>query len=160
LALSASVVIGGAWLATAQARGRTESVSLIRLIANPERYHGKKVRVIGFARLQFEGSGVYVHEDDYRHGITRNGLWLGSFASRQGRQPTDPISIKGNDKYAIVEGTFDMNNHGHRGMWSGAITNVTRFQLWSDPNKPRHLPTAAGTGPVLHRDDVATIGVE
>ena len=33
-------------------------VSLIQLIANPQMFDGKLVRVIGFLRLEFEGNGA------------------------------------------------------------------------------------------------------
>ena len=40
--------------------------SLIELIARPELYDGKRVRVIGFVNLQFEGNGLYVSRGDGR----------------------------------------------------------------------------------------------
>jgi hypothetical protein len=40
-------------------------VSLIQLIANPESYDGKKVRIIGFLRLEFEGDALYLHQVDF-----------------------------------------------------------------------------------------------
>ena len=51
-------------------------VSLIRLIANPQRYDGKLVQVIGFVSLEFEGHGVFLHREDYLHNINKNGLWI------------------------------------------------------------------------------------
>ena len=38
------------------------SVSLIRLIANPEKYHGKKIQVTGYINLEFEGDAIYLHK--------------------------------------------------------------------------------------------------
>jgi hypothetical protein len=35
-------------------------VSLIQLIANPEKYDGKQVAVVGFLRLEFEGNALYL----------------------------------------------------------------------------------------------------
>jgi hypothetical protein len=39
-----------------------EEVSLIQLIATPERYHGKFVEVIGYMNLEFEGNAIYLHK--------------------------------------------------------------------------------------------------
>lgn len=53
-----------------------EDVSLIQLLANPQAYDGKIVRIIGFIHLEFEGNVIYLHEDDFRYGLTKNGLWI------------------------------------------------------------------------------------
>ena len=34
---------------------KLESVSLMQLIADPDKFHGKLVRVIGVSRIEFEG---------------------------------------------------------------------------------------------------------
>lgn len=51
-------------------------VSIMQLIANSDAYHGKYVRLIGFVKLEFEGNAIYLHQDDYKFGISKNGLWL------------------------------------------------------------------------------------
>jgi hypothetical protein len=33
--------------------------SIVRLLANPDRYHGKKVRIEGNLRVEFEGTAIY-----------------------------------------------------------------------------------------------------
>lgn len=53
-----------------------QDVSLIQLIAQPEKFEGKRVRFIGFLRIEFEGNAIYLHREDFDHGITKNGLWL------------------------------------------------------------------------------------
>jgi hypothetical protein len=52
--------------------------SLINLIATPEWYHGKKVRVIGYAVTEFEQYVLYFSETDADRLIARNGVWLSS----------------------------------------------------------------------------------
>jgi len=102
------------------------NVSLVQLIANPKDYHGKVVRVIGFVRLEFEGNAIYLHQEDYEHDITKNGLWI---------DVTDDIREKQKDydqKYVLLEGTFNANETGHMGLWSGSIQKISRFQVWSD----------------------------
>ena len=103
------------------------NVSLISLIAAPKEFDGKQVRIIGFARLEFEGNAIYLHQEDYLHGITKNGLWLDvELASKK-------AAMKANNRYVIVEGIFSMKDQGHFGMWSGSIQKVTRMDAWSVP---------------------------
>jgi hypothetical protein len=99
-------------------------VSLVRLIANPKDYDGKIVRVIGFVRMEFEGNGIYLHEDDYKHSIYKNGLWIDVTADMQKRK------TELDQKYVLIEGTFDARMTGHMGLWSGSIRNITRCQTW------------------------------
>lgn len=99
--------------------------SLIELIANPVPYEGKRVRVIGYLHLEFEGNGIYVHRDDLEHSIYANGLWV-DFA---------PGTLKAGagclDRYALIEGTFTMQRRGHLGLWSGSIKGITRCTPWN-----------------------------
>ena len=36
-----------------------ENISLIRLIATPEKYDGKRIQVIGYLHIEFEGTAIY-----------------------------------------------------------------------------------------------------
>jgi len=85
----------------------TTDVSIIQLISNPEKFDGKYVRLIGFVRLEFEGDAIYLHEDDYKYGLTRNGLWLDVSEDyyRKDRQKFD-------QKYVLVEGPLAQNIGG------------------------------------------------
>jgi hypothetical protein len=51
-------------------------VTLVQLIANPEKFDGRLIRVIGFLRLEFEGDVLYLHREDFEKQLTENGLWL------------------------------------------------------------------------------------
>jgi len=59
--------------------------------------------------------------------VTKNGLWIDV--------PSNEATRKLNGKYVIVEGVFDPTRKGHLGMWSGMIKEVSRFELWSDPEQ-------------------------
>ena len=48
----------------------------MHLIQHPAKYHMQKVRVIGFAGVEFEGTALYVSRDDHENGISKNGVWL------------------------------------------------------------------------------------
>jgi len=101
-------------------------VSMIQLIANPQAYDGKKVRLIGFLRLEFEGDAIYLHKEDYEHGISSNGLWIDV-----PREMTKDQQQIVNTQYAICEAVFRASGHGHMDMFSGELTNVTRLEAWS-----------------------------
>ena len=99
-------------------------VSLINLIATPADFDGKQVRVKGFARVEFEGSAIYLHRDDYLYGIAKNGLWLDlEMASSKSAASADK-------RYVLIEGVFSMKEQGHFGMWSGSIKHISRIQPW------------------------------
>src|SRR5262245_34650610 len=105
---------------------RPLALSLVQLIATPERYDGKFVRVWGYVRLEHEGSAVYLHKEDFERSLSRNGLWL-----------TGPEQGEVSDCYALVEGRFDARNKGHLGLWSGAIDRVSRLERWQGRVGPK-----------------------
>ena len=100
------------------AQGQPRNVSIIHLISTPERYDGQVVRVIGFYRAEFEGTAIYLHREDYDHGLSGNGLWL----SKTDREC--------DLKYVIVEGRFNARDRGHMGAFGGTIDEVTRLEPW------------------------------
>lgn len=100
----------------------SQNISIIRLIASPEPFDGAAVRVIGFVSLDFEATGIFLSEQDYFHGITKNGLWLDVDAAKFSRDL--------NRRYALAEGIFDATHHGHLGLWSGCLREITRLDLW------------------------------
>lgn len=57
-------------------RGGICEVSIINLIAYPERFHKKKVRVVGVASIQFEGTAIYLTKDCYKYHIYKNAIWI------------------------------------------------------------------------------------
>ena len=96
-------------------------VSLVQLIANPNEYDGKFVRVIGFVSVEFEGTAVYLHQEDFKYDITQNAIWLEMDFER---------NKKLNQRYVLIEGTFDADHNGHRGLFSGSIKDIKRLQVW------------------------------
>jgi hypothetical protein len=102
------------------------TVSMIKLIANPEKYDGKRIQVIGYLNLEFEGDALYLHQTDFLESITKNGLWV----------DLDQLKFKNssacNKKYVIIEGVFDAAHMGHMSLWSGILKDITRLDLWND----------------------------
>jgi hypothetical protein len=107
-----------------------QDVSLIQLIAQPEKFDGKRVRFVGFLRIEFEGDAIYFHREDFDHSILWNAVWIDIPADMTKQQQGDV-----NMTYVICVGVFQASRHGHMGMFSGEIANVRRLELWSD--KPR-----------------------
>jgi uncharacterized protein len=98
-------------------------VSLVQLLANPERYHGCQVLVTGYLHLEFEGNGIYLSRDDQLHYVTASGFWV-DFA---------PGTLQDarlySDRYVTLAGTFNAEARGHRGMWSGTIEKITNVSV-------------------------------
>jgi uncharacterized Zn ribbon protein len=51
-------------------------VSMINLIATPEKFDGKMVSVVGFLAIETEDARLYLSEEDYRHYIAENGVFV------------------------------------------------------------------------------------
>jgi len=103
-----------------------ESTSLISLIATPEKYEGKWIQVEGVCTFEFEGNALYLGRDDRRHRFTKNAVWASW--DTLGAEPYDlPFMFKFDGRHVLVEGYFDSHSKGHLGLFSGAITNVTRI---------------------------------
>lgn len=98
-------------------------VSLIQLIATPDSYDGKTVRLQGFVRIEFEGTAVYLHREDAAQMLTRNGLWLDLDPAAR----PDSKEAQANNHYATIEGRFNAKAHGHLSLWSGALEKITRM---------------------------------
>jgi hypothetical protein len=117
-----------------------DEVSLIQLIANPQAYDGKTVRIIGFLHLEFEGNVIYLHNEDFRYGLGKNGLWI-----EIPRDMTKEQMKAVNDQYVICTARFVAKMHGHMGINSGEVANVTRLEVWpayqgQPPPPPKPMP--------------------
>jgi len=97
-------------------------VGMVQLLANPEKFHGKFIRVEGFLRLEFEGDALYLHKEDYANGLTKNAVWVD--------MPQDTQHTKLNMHYVLIEGVFDAKDLGHMGLFSGSIGKISRAIAW------------------------------
>src|SRR5579864_6414585 len=75
-------------------------VTLVRLIANPERFDGKLIRAIGFLRLEFEGNVLYLHREDYENAILGDGIWVDVTTAITKQR--DALNMN----YVLLEGVF------------------------------------------------------
>lgn len=118
------------------------NVSMWQLIANPDVYHNRFVRVHGFLHLKFEDSGLYATKDDADYLIGKNALWV--TYSREGLklEPNNPKLNPSRSeleyfdgKYVFLEGIFNKSNCGHMGAFAGELKDVTRvveLKRWYD----------------------------
>jgi hypothetical protein len=94
-------------------------VSILQLLCNPEKYDGKLVMVKGFIKLEFEGTAIYFHEEDCKNHISQNSIWLNI-----SRETYYSLKPECSDKYGSVIGTFNADQKGHFGGFSGEIISI------------------------------------
>ncbi|HID21276.1 MAG TPA: hypothetical protein EYP14_02615 [Planctomycetaceae bacterium] len=100
-------------------------VSMVRLLAHRDRFHGKRIQVQGFLRVQFEGNAIYLCKEHAEYGLSYNAFWV-SFDK-------DAIPYGGrryDRQYVVVEGRFNKDNLGHLGGWQGAIEDIDRVIVY------------------------------
>src|SRR5450755_4390302 len=95
-------------------------VGMIQLLATPQKFDGKFIRVDGFLRLEFEGKALYLHKEDYVNGLYRNSVWVDLLEDKE--------HMRLNMHYVLIEGVFNAKNHGHMGLFGGSIEKITRAQ--------------------------------
>jgi hypothetical protein len=102
--------------------------NMFQLLANPERFDGKTVRVIGYLTMGHEADFLYPYESDATNLIVSNRIGivvpqqLRSFPNCRG------------GKYVRVVATFKKLDEDQSGI--GAFTDVRACDLWSDPAAP------------------------
>ena len=104
-------------------------VSMVQLIATPEKYDGQLITVEGYLSVEFEDFALYLSHDDYDHLNGDNAVWVdfkpGILRGPAGVSPNENKVWQG--EFVSVEGTFDANSHGHMGSFAGAIREISRI---------------------------------
>ena len=93
------------------------SPSLLELFAHPNRYQGKRVRVWGYVRLEFETTAIYLSKDAHDARVTQEALWIRLLTSYA-------ASEKSRSGPAYVEGIFDGRERGHFSLYVGGLVDV------------------------------------
>ena len=106
------------------ANSYAQDVTMIQLIATPEKYHEKLIRVIGVGNLEFEGDYLWFSKEDLIY-YTDQRIWL-SWGERA--IPYEEARAY-NGKYVLVEGIFNMCRNGHGTSFLGTIEQVSRYEL-------------------------------
>jgi hypothetical protein len=110
------------------AADKPAEVSMIQLIANPDAFHGKMVRVRGIVSIVPWNTAIYLHTEDYDRPTTKNGLWLAGLDYKN----AEIQSSEDNGRFLLIEGRFNAKDKGYDGKWSGSIEKYQRV----DPPKP------------------------
>lgn len=104
----------------------TVITSIIRLIAKPEVYQGKRVQVIGYFVSGMEVRGLFLSKEDVATGNSQNAIWV---------EVGDQVAFeekfgKFSRGYYKVVGTFDYRpdrGSGHLGAWAGELREISLF---------------------------------
>lgn len=100
----------------------TPAVSVINLIAAPDEFNGKRVFVMGYLRIKFEGTALYLDETHSDYTLTKNAVAV-SFSSGMGSLAF--LAKSYDSTYCAVEGVFNANEKGHMGLFSGMIEDIS-----------------------------------
>lgn len=112
-----------------------EPISLIQLIAQPEKHHGMYIGTVGVLRLDFEGTALHFSSEDAKLGIPMNAIWLRI-------EPPDVEKYQNlAQEHVIVHGVFDANTNGHMGLYRGSIVEIESIWPIPRPNGNGELDT-------------------
>lgn len=105
--------------------GSIQNISMIQLIANPEKFDGKTVSVVGFLGIEPENERLYLTEEDHQRIFAHNGLWV-DLPSLTGKEQEEL-----DRHYVQIVGTF---KQGGRFPYAagGGLTDIKRCWRWPD----------------------------
>lgn len=124
LALSSTTMLRSQRVTRRANSKELNDVGMVALLATPHTYQARRIRVIGFLGIEVENDALYLHGDDYRYGLTKNSLALRLSAGE--REKCKRLG----SHYVIIEATMYADGPEASGMWSGALGDVTRVELW------------------------------
>lgn len=93
-------------------------VSMVRLLASPEAYDGQTIQVTGFLVLEFENQALYLSRDVADLHLFAESVWVDF---DEGLLPAAG-GLAWNRHAVMLEGTFDADNRGHMGLFSGQLS--------------------------------------
>jgi hypothetical protein len=98
-------------------------VPLLRLLAEPERWRGRRVAVEGYLHLEAGGGTLYPSAEDYQGRRLRRALLTAS------SQPEvlGP-ACKCNDQEVVLVGMYDPSDKGRGGAWGGSVKDVEQVE--------------------------------
>jgi hypothetical protein len=96
-------------------------VSLIAVIANPERFDGRTLRLTGLLNLTGETNALYINKADLHAGLRRNAAYLDITLLPFG--PSRRLS----GHYVDATGVFNARSNGRYGLYTGVL-KVSRLE--------------------------------
>jgi hypothetical protein len=100
-----------------------KGVSIVQLVASPEKYDGKRVMFLGVLALENEGDAVYLSHEDYSHGMPYNRVRI---------EPNKVVNAdcgEADGKYVVIVGVFSAP--GPTEDSTGRVAGISRCSLWS-----------------------------
>lgn len=108
-------------------------VSIISLIAHPQRYDGHVVGLKGWLQVDDAQGIVYLSSEALRlHGYGE-GIWVDFRGS--GLPPANLEAA--NHKYVLIRALFDASRHGDMGLYQGTLTGITLLEVLGSDGLPR-----------------------
>jgi hypothetical protein len=104
-----------------------QNVSMVALLANVQNFDGKLILTQGFLLIKPDMDTLYLHEEDYRYGLDKNGFVL-DIPENQ-RYKLKELNLK----YVLIVGIMHSKNPDAVYRCSGTIVNITRLQAWGQP---------------------------
>lgn len=94
--------------------------SMIELIANPDKFHEKLIRISGVFKKDLESGIIFFTRDDLKYNITKN-----SFLVRFDNEILKEIDLIALDKqYVTIIGYFNKNLQGMGRFFSGSLYDI------------------------------------
>jgi hypothetical protein len=113
-------------------------ISMIQLIATPEKFDGKMISVVGFLAIETEDTRLYLSEEDYRHYIPDNGVFI--VVNKEVNTNIEKVDLH----YVSLVGVFKLKGlppHYPGGTGEGGITDIRQCIPWLEltETRPRRL---------------------
>ncbi len=103
-------------------------VSIVDLIAHPEQFHQKLVRVSGFLHNHFEDTALYLSKEAADYCDSSLSIWI-VVADKIEAHPDKPGTYF-DGKRVTITGTFDKDRHGHSFASPGTLMEVS--EIWEE----------------------------
>ena len=105
---------------------REFSPSFVDVLANPERFHGHRIRLEGFIHIEFEGNEIYFSKDHADRLMDENALAVSFDKSKVPFDGVGPTQF--HRKWVSVVGVFDKDGRGHMSRCSGALRDIEQIE--------------------------------
>ncbi|HRS17779.1 MAG TPA: hypothetical protein P5234_16195 [Thermoanaerobaculaceae bacterium] len=108
-------------------------VSIISLIAHPQRYDGHVVYLKGWLQVDDVQGIIYLSSEALRLNGFGEGIWVDFRDSSLG---LTKLSIA-NRRYVAIRALFDASRHGDMGLYQGTLTGITLLEVLGSDGLPR-----------------------
>ena len=96
--------------------------SALRIVSVPWLYHGRKITVIGFLRIQFEGNVLYPSQEAAKYPLTED-IWVD--VTDEMKQRRDELNLN----YVRITGTFNAMSYADTGLHAGTLEKIEKISI-------------------------------